>query len=237
MKTKASFRLLYMPILIVYFFTPVIHDVWKYAENYRVSDWLTLLIIYMAGLTFAAPLLYMIFKLEPLKKSRGIGWCYRMLSCYVIQLVAIWSAWDDSAFLYLSLPLIIITSFFIMCIGRKDLNLPMTVYKDKKTGNLYRMKNGSPYLLSSEEIKNYVGGTKIIHVSSMTNNGSSYDHIALPEHSSLQSSPSFPDTYINPSSGLPMNGGISGLDIAGNTWGTNFNDPTNHQSYDPNRGY
>jgi len=40
---------------------------------------------------------------------------------------------------------------------------------------------------------------------------------------------------INPSTGMPMVGGISGLDIHGNSFGTNFNEPSS--TYDPNRGY
>lgn len=51
---------------------------------------------------------------------------------------------------------------------------------------------------------------------------------------------SFNDSFsngitVNPASGMPMVGGISGLDIHGNSWGTNFNEPSN--TYDPNRGY
>jgi hypothetical protein len=41
------------------------------------------------------------------------------------------------------------------------------------------------------------------------------------------------DLIINPTSGMPMVGGISGLDVHGNSWGTNFNEPSS--TYDPNR--
>lgn len=46
---------------------------------------------------------------------------------------------------------------------------------------------------------------------------------------------SYQNPIVNPSSGLPMIGGFSGLDIHGNSFGTNFNEPTN--SNEPTRGY
>lgn len=45
----------------------------------------------------------------------------------------------------------------------------------------------------------------------------------------------YQNPIVNPSSGLPMIGGFSGLDIHGNSFGTNFNEPTN--STDSTRGY
>lgn len=115
------------------------------------------------------------------------------------------------------------------------------VYLDSASGKYYTIKGNEFHALTDNQVQTMFANGFVVRElsrelhgytdSSMTVRPSDVTQI-LP-----QSANSSMDTYINPSSGLPMNGGISGLDIAGNSWGTNFNDPSNHQSYDPNRGY
>lgn len=46
------------------------------------------------------------------------------------------------------------------------------------------------------------------------------------------------NTFINPTSGAPMTGGISGIDTTGHTWASGSNESINNSSsFDPTRGY
>ncbi|WP_085952535.1 MULTISPECIES: hypothetical protein [unclassified Citrobacter] len=75
----------------------------------------------------------------------------------------------------------------------------------------------------------------MVEISSGQFLGHDSDSLVQPINSDLSNADFKQDTVINPSSGMPMTGGISGLDIHGNSWGTNFNEPSN--TYDPSRGY
>lgn len=109
------------------------------------------------------------------------------------------------------------------------------VIKDSKTGQLIRVRNGQYTPLTSEDRSGYIApcenaqtaGSSIVSAS-----GVSCSSPLSPSGSGYPST----QTCINPSSGLPRTGGMSGLDVAGNSWGTNFNDPTSNNTYDPNRG-
>ncbi|HEM7419294.1 hypothetical protein QNN86_20590 [Citrobacter sp. C348] len=108
------------------------------------------------------------------------------------------------------------------------------ILRDEETGRLYVSRGGmvqpladndTQYILTEDmKIVNFSGGE-----TSFQNNG-----FSIPLNSS--SNDAFDHgLVVNPASGMPMAGGISGLDIHGNSWGTNFNEPSN--TYDPNRGY
>ncbi len=110
-----------------------------------------------------------------------------------------------------------------------------TLLKDEDNGRLYVIRNGIAHILPDNEAQFLsMSDNKIISFS-----GSQMDI----QDVGITNSPmntSFNDSFsngitVNPASGMPMVGGISGLDIHGNSWGTNFNEPSN--TYDPNRGY
>ncbi|WP_189660124.1 hypothetical protein [Enterobacter sp. R4-368] len=111
----------------------------------------------------------------------------------------------------------------------------------KVSGKYFIVKSGERFPITDNEARTMRMRGVVVNDLSHEVHGASDNFIPINSNGHLNNISAGPgsssDTYINPSSGLPMNGGISGLDIAGNSWGTNFNDPTTHQSYDPNRGY
>ena len=106
--------------------------------------------------------------------------------------------------------------------------------KDENTGRLYVVNDGVVQRFNDN-------GTQHIFTGDIKSVNFSGGDASLQYNSFGIHSDSFPDAtfdhglVVNPSSGMPMVGGISGLDIHGNSWGTNFNEPSN--TYDPNRGY
>ena len=109
------------------------------------------------------------------------------------------------------------------------------VLKDENSGKLYIVRDGkahvlpenAAYCLSPNDMKgiNFFGGEMSIHESNISftsTDSSTNDNFGH-------------EIVVNPSSGMPMVGGISGLDVHGNSWGTSFNEPSN--TYDPGRGY
>lgn len=106
---------------------------------------------------------------------------------------------------------------------------------DSETGSAYRVVNGLAQRLSESDARRYVDGSERTYDFS---SGSIPIADGFSSISGAGSSGIDSGITINPSSGLPMNGGMSGLDVGGNSWGTSFNDPSGSQnSYDPNRGY
>jgi|GEM_PF-771738 len=240
MKRKLSHLFFYMPIITGYFIIPLIHDVFKYSAMYKSSDWLSLVIIYVVGIMISLPVLYLAFKMETRVSERRAGWYLRMLLCYVSSGALLVLSWGSGSALYSCLPLIIVLTFLIMTIGRKEIKSPTTILRDVNTSALYEIRNGMPYLLSPEKNRAFLsapGKFEVVDVSNFNTSDKSYVTSGLLESQTSYSGDLGGTTYINPSSGLPMNGGMSGVDVAGNSWGTNFNDPSHNTSYDPNRGY
>lgn len=108
------------------------------------------------------------------------------------------------------------------------------ILRDENTGRLYVSRDGvvqpladydSQYMFTEDmKIVNFSGGEASFQ----------YNGFSIPLN--ISSNDAFEHgLVVNPSSGMPMTGGISGLDIHGNSWGTNFNEPSN--TYDPSRGY
>lgn len=114
------------------------------------------------------------------------------------------------------------------------------VLQDKDTGAYYRIKSGKAYRLSDSEVVKYCSASKssntpIGEFSSSSIKGFDSNSPVIPMTNGLNLSDYNSAIIVNPSSGMPMVGGISGLDIHGNSFGTNFNEPSS--TYDPNRGY
>lgn len=108
---------------------------------------------------------------------------------------------------------------------------------DETSGKYYQITEGRRFELTAQQVKDF-------KIGAFATTNMHDTHHSFTDGSSLSggssntgSATEVGHNYINPSSGLPMHGGMSGLDVAGNSWGTNFNDPTNHQPYDSTRGY
>ncbi|MEO3325850.1 hypothetical protein ABHD20_25015 [Enterobacter cloacae] len=110
-----------------------------------------------------------------------------------------------------------------------------TFLKDEDNGRVYVIRNGRSHMLPDNE-------TQLISTTDNKIISFSGSQISIQDGgiTNIPSNTSFNDSFstgitVNPASGMPMVGGISGLDIHGNSWGTSFNEPSN--TYDPNRGY
>lgn len=110
-----------------------------------------------------------------------------------------------------------------------------TVLKDENSGKLYVVRDGNAHELpDNAAYRLNLNDTKSINLSGCAMSIHENNISFTPTDSSSN------DTFshgivVNPSSGMPMVGGISGLDVHGNSWGTSFNEPSN--TYDPGRGY
>lgn len=231
---KGNFsKIAYFPVLMIYAGLPLVHDVIPYHRVYSSEDWLALAGMYVLGTLIAFPLLYLLRKSDKYGYGNSVNSIIpRVFITVLMQLVSLYLLWNEPAFLYLSMAVIMGVSAVIFGYGKKGLNL----LRDKDTGNLYEIRGAKAYRLNDFDAARFqsISMSKGLQFAEF----SSSDVIGFDVSSSVQSvnhSFSNTDLVINPSSGMPMIGGISGLDIHGNSWGTNFNEPSN--TYDPNRGY
>lgn len=242
MKNLMLYKSPYIFILVSYFLVPIFHDVLPYATVFRSSDWIALLAIYFAGFLAATPLIYFVVKNEPREPKNKLGWSFRVCGCFIAEMILLVVVWDKGAVVYPLLAVYIITTFIFVRVKRNDLLFGITILKDKNTGRMYRIIDGKKNLMSENDvidISKQGHSFKIREFDSVgINTGiTGVGHHSFTDTNFNKTDNHFPDLYVNPTSGLPMNGGMSGLDVAGNSWGTNFNDPANHSAYDPNRGY
>lgn len=125
---------------------------------------------------------------------------------------------------------VLIAVIFTVIVLRPITYKNATILKDENNGRFYVVSNGVTHMLPDNEVQ---------CLSISDNKFISFSGSQMSIHD-INLNTSFNDSFsngitVNPTSGMPMVGGISGLDIHGNSWGTNFNEPSN--TYDPNRGY
>ena len=219
-------RISFIPVFSIYAAIPIIHDVMPNHNRYYSEDWIALAGMYVLGTLISLPLFYLLKKADKSGSGVSIASLFpRLLTSILAQVICLYFLWENSIYLYV-----------LFGAGRKGLNL----LKDKDTGNIYEIRGSKAYRLSDEEAVRYQTsmsgkGIALAEFSSSQYSGLDTNSSVLP----INFGPSHTDINqgiaINPSSGMPMVGGISGLDIHGNSWGTNFNEPSN--TYDPNRGY
>lgn len=240
---RISTRLIYSPFLLLYAMGPLVHDIipYQFKLNLRVIGGFSLL--YLIGLVSLLPIYMLIRNVEKKRLRIRRSIVLRMIASLSFFSVPYFVFWGDWSLFYISLVLSVYASLVCMIAWRKDVSKRVTLLRDSDTGNYYRVKGGLAYRLSDNEVSELKGrfagrhfpvvefaSTEIIGFDNQSNvipvnsGASSYNHSEIST-----------GMYVNPSSGMPMIGGISGIDIHGNSWGTNFNEPSNH--YDPNRGY
>lgn len=110
-----------------------------------------------------------------------------------------------------------------------------TLLKDGDTGKHYVFRRGRLHAIAESEAQCLSLAGMAINTFSSSQTSVSENSIGSNCISSSSNETIINELIVNPSSGVPMVGGISGLDVHGNSWGTNFNEPSN--TYDPNRGY
>ncbi|WP_285112603.1 hypothetical protein [Leclercia adecarboxylata] len=239
MKKSNHWKLVYLPVFAVYFSFPIIRDVIPGYEYYEMDDWLTLAGLYLIGIVVALPVL-LLLKMTAIERFKSSTWRYvGALLMTAMQIAVLISFWHQSNYLYISSAIMMGVSCVIIGIGIQKVEL----FKDQSTGAFYRVADGKKYPISEDELERYRskfadGRAPIVQILSDSSNGSDSNFSVFPLSSVSDGSAS--NDYntgmaINPSSGMPMVGGISGMDVHGNSWGTNFNEPSN--TYDPNRGY
>ncbi|EPA1042568.1 hypothetical protein ACQZWC_004256 [Enterobacter bugandensis] len=110
-----------------------------------------------------------------------------------------------------------------------------TLLKDEGNGQIYVIRNGVAHILPANEAQRLsTSDNKIMSFSGIQM--SILDAGITTNRDNTYFNDSFSNGItVNTASGMPMVGGISGLDVHGNSWGTNFNEPSS--TFDPNRGY
>ncbi|WP_438437455.1 hypothetical protein [Kluyvera sichuanensis] len=186
----------------------------------------------------------------------------RWILCLLILVSCITFFWRDSVALYISLPLSIIVSAFIMSVTKLNSSTRVGVVKDSDSGDLYLVRSGIARRMSNIESINFkskvsdvdIPVINVNHIGEFPNVGYKMDDMIVNPSSGLPMMNGFGgidvggNTWgnentqsgisINPTSGLPMDSIGTDIDVGGNSWGTTSSDFSNgHSSYDPNRGY
>lgn len=230
-------RISYIPVFSLYAVLPLFHDVMPNHNGYYSEDWIALAGMYALGTLISLPLFYLLKKAD--KSGVGVSTTslfLRLLASISAQLICLYSLWENSIYLYLSMSVVMVLSAVLFAAGRKGFNL----LKDKDTGSIYEVRGSKAYRLSDAEAAGYRTtmfgkGAALAEFSSSQYSGLDSNSTVIPVNFISSVTDINQGIAINPSSGMPMVGGISGLDIHGNSWGTNFNEPSN--TYDPDRGY
>ncbi|MFK3662744.1 hypothetical protein ACI2I2_19890 [Scandinavium sp. NPDC088450] len=116
--------------------------------------------------------------------------------------------------LVIGVALYTITAFLLMAVSLSQRGF---IARDTNTGDVYQISNGVAYRLSDDDALRYASDktVRVVDLSSGSFPVVAYGSIAMIGNSGQST-----DTLTNPSSGLPMYNGISGLDVGGNTWGS-----------------
>lgn len=236
---KISTRLLYAPFVLLYFSGIITHDVLPNLSNLDVRWIGYLMLFFIIGVAAILPGVMIVLSVEMRKVEINAGLCMRFALGTCAFFISYFYFWNDWSSFYISLVISIYISLIGMIILRKDCRKQQAILRDKMSGDLYKIRAGKAYRLSDDEAKKYQSNNiPAYDFSSGSLSGSDSNFTVIPLSSVSDGSAS--NDYntgiaINPSSGMPMVGGISGMDVHGNSWGTNFNEPSN--TYDPNRGY
>ncbi|QMM55146.1 hypothetical protein HVX06_21655 (plasmid) [Enterobacter sp. RHB15-C17] len=240
---KISTKLLYAPSLILYAMGPLIHDVLPNLSSIGLHGWGSIALLYLFGMVAIVPAFFVVKAFESRTIKIRPDSILRLMAGIGIFSIPYQFFWGDWAVFYISLVGSLYAFLLCMIVGRRDCLKPVTILRDRDTGNYYSIKGGNAHLLSQQDINQYVSGSpgkKIRSFEFSSNEISGFDSHSpvIPLSFGLSSNTNHDynsGIIVNPSTGMPMIGGMSGLDIHGNSWGTNFNEPSS--TYDPNRGY
>ncbi len=261
MKINAH-RLSFISLILIYLSVPLIHDVVPGYLDFKLNDWGALLGIYALGCIAALPMFLLCVRSDGFKSKTVEFFKLRWILCLLILVSCITFFWRDSVALYISLPLSIIVSAFIMSVTKLNSSTRVGVVKDSDSGDLYLVRSGIARRMSNIESINFkskvsdvdIPVINVNHIGEFPNVGYKMDDMIVNPSSGLPMMNGFGgidvggNTWgnentqsgisINPTSGLPMDSIGTDIDVGGNSWGTTSSDFSNgHSSYDPNRGY
>ncbi|MGP8941338.1 hypothetical protein V1605_26490 (plasmid) [Enterobacter soli] len=130
-------KIAYFPVLMIYAGLPLVHDVIPYHRVYNSEDWFALAGMYVLGTLIAFPLLYLLRKSDKNGYGNSVNSIIpRVFITVLMQLVCLYLLWNEPAYLYLSMAVIMGASAVIFGYGKKGLNL----LRDKDTGHLYEIR-------------------------------------------------------------------------------------------------
>lgn len=237
--TNKYLKITFLPIVVMYFGFPILRDVLPYYDGFTFEDWLALGGVYVVGALIAAPYLFRVSKHDNEWSGSKLLPSGLAIAIPVVQGSVLALFWNNSIAVYLCMAITMAFASVIVISRDKRANIII----DKDTGKFYRIKGDKAYLLSDEvagkfSLDKMSRSFSLTEFSSSSISGFDSSSSVIPvgyASSNFEHTDSNTGLVINPSSGLPMVGGISGVDVHGNSWGTNYNEPSS--SYDPNRGY
>jgi len=225
-------------ILFIHFGTPILRDIIPSHTFYHYEDWLALAGMYAIVILTALPMITFLIKSPRVVGKNNRVLFFLALSGMVLQILSLNYFWLNHVVMYVFMAFIIsIVGVVAIFIGKNcgtySANANPSVLENTHN-NLYTIIDNH----SSTLLKNFGSNTKLLEGTSKPNS-----HIGEPFPASFLSAATGNDCIrhdglgilINPSTGLPMVGGMSGIDVQGNSWGTNNNDVSN--MYDPSRDY
>lgn len=240
---KVSAKAIYSPLLILYAIGPFIHDVIPHHSLFGFERVGYFTLFYLVTLIAFLPILLYIKRVESKTINLTLGISLRLaigLGVYLVPYIFFWSNWS---LFHISLLISLYASFLSMVAFRTVLSKQSSLLKDSATGSYYRIIGGKAHPLTEVEVDEIrtcntaqFGTVREFNLNTLENYEQQSNESYVGNHSITYGSTDTNGGFvINPASGMPMVGGMSGLDIHGNSWGTNFNEPSN--TYDPNRGY
>lgn len=227
-------KIVFITFFCIYFGFPLVRDVFPFHLDYSLEDWFALLGMYILGMGFALPLFIFLLKNRKAKKWSDKREIFSAIVGVALQMVILAASWKFSVTVYLFMALTPLSIFFLLAFKRDKCRL----LRDVDTGTFYKVKGNRISPLSAGDMYFQEGKHVVADFSSSSIPGfdGSASVVAFDSTSFFRNGSDYAsNTIINPSSGMPMIGGVSGLDVHGNSFGTNLNEPISN--YDPNRGY
>lgn len=225
-------------MLAIYFMGPIIRDVIPNYIFYDYEDWLALAGMYTVGLIAAFPLALPLVKPRRYWNRASGGLCCIALLGILLQILCAIYFWANGVIMYLSMSIVIcLAGVAAIYMGKKSCKhshgaaissvnrLHSNLYDKREPASSFLLK---PLGYNAGVLGNVPGSNSALtQPLSTTFVDDAINSDFSPEMNI--------DTSINPTTGLPMIGGISGLDVGGNIWGaSHFDDST---TYDTNREY
>lgn len=225
-------------MLAIYFMGPIIRDVIPNYIFYDHEDWLALAGMYTVGLIAAFPLTFPLVKPRRYGGRASGGLCCIALLGIMLQILCAIYFWANGIIMYLSMSIVIcLAGVAAIYMGKKSCNHSHGAVISS-VNRLHSNLCDKRELASSSLLKPLGYNTGILGKVSDSNSALTQplSTAFVDDAISRDFSPEINiDTSINPTTGLSMIGGISGLDVGGNIWGASHVDDSS--TYDTNREY
>lgn len=155
-KTKSYDYLIFSP-LIIFFLSPLLHDVIPYGTRYTSEDWLAVLIVYSIGLLISVhPFIILMSTFNAIRHAKEqfshknrrslLIRTFINVAILIATIVFFWLM-DDARYFYISLPITLVVSVIVCNIGLTiegdttgfHVNKNVGILRDSETGKLYHV--------------------------------------------------------------------------------------------------